>query len=79
MSTAVYRGKVLTNSGLLDDALVVTLRDRISDIRPAGDYNGPATTAAYILPGLIDLHHHGGAGEGVPTSTLHGCRRGVDQ
>ena len=75
MSTAVYRGKVLTNSGLLDDALVVTLRDRISDIRPAGDYNGPATTAEYILPGLIDLHNHGGAGEGFPTSTLNGCRR----
>ena len=34
MSTAVYRGKVLTNSGLLDDALVVTLRDRISEHPP---------------------------------------------
>lgn len=74
-----YLGDILTPIGMLHDALLTTHGDRITAVHPAGTYSSEqaaaATSAAYILPGLVDLHNHGGAGESFPTSTLTGCAR----
>lgn len=68
-----YRGRVVTPGGVLDDGLVVLEGERIAwvgaaeaapqgiDVPPAAP--GPRAT---IVPGLVDIHCHGGGGAGFP-------------
>ncbi|AEG45015.1 N-acetylglucosamine-6-phosphate deacetylase [Isoptericola variabilis] len=72
----VLRGRVATPDTLLDDGAVVVRGDRIAWVGPvahaaaagfpavAGEPRpAPGTT---LLPGLVDLHNHGGGGAGFP-------------
>ncbi|MFH5824070.1 N-acetylglucosamine-6-phosphate deacetylase [Georgenia sp. AZ-5] len=72
----VLRGRVVTPDGIVDDGAVVLSGPRIAWVGAAAD--APATgypqvgvTPApgeprYVLPGLVDLHCHGGGGESFP-------------
>lgn len=60
-------GTLVLPDALLPDGEVVTLDDRIVHVGPAEPGSGPGLTlvdlaGGYLLPGLVDLHVHGGAG-----------------
>jgi N-acetylglucosamine-6-phosphate deacetylase len=58
----IIRGRVVTPDGVIDDGLVRLAEDRITEVRPAGSTRAAARRAAWILPGFVDVHVHGGAG-----------------
>lgn len=73
----VLRGEVVTPTEILTDGAVVLIDDRIAWVGLVADLPGqwredlpaepaPGTT---VLPGLIDLHDHGGGGESFPDAT----------
>ncbi|MDO4686514.1 MAG: amidohydrolase family protein, partial [Corynebacterium sp.] len=70
-----YRGRVVTPNGVIQDGIVEVTGDRITGVRPAQSTDTVAQSAAWILPGFVDVHNHGGAGEGFPSSDLAGCRK----
>jgi N-acetylglucosamine-6-phosphate deacetylase len=57
----VLRGRVLTGRDDLADGVVVVAGERIVEVRPATDDDAPST-GSLVLPGLVDLHCHGGGG-----------------
>jgi N-acetylglucosamine-6-phosphate deacetylase len=74
-----FRGRVVTPREVLDDGLVVTEGDRIAWVGRWGDavasgYGEARSTAdevpagRVVLPGLVDLHDHGGGGASFPDS-----------
>jgi len=73
----VLRGEVVTPTEVLPDGVVVLAGDRIAWVGPAGQLPSrwaddlppdpaPGTT---LLPGLVDLHDHGGGGSSFPDAT----------
>jgi N-acetylglucosamine-6-phosphate deacetylase len=66
------RGRIVTPEGILDDAVVRVEDGRIADVSPAG--RGRMAKVAWILPGFIDIHVHGGGGHtftsGDPSEAL---------
>ena len=60
------RGRVVTPEGVLDDGLVVLHDDRISWVGSVEDWphEVPPPSGRTLLPGLVDVHCHGGAGHG---------------
>ena len=68
------RGHVVTVDQVIDDGIVVVDRDTIVWVGPAdtaagqGWLDAPAARVAppTLLPGLVDLHNHGGGGAGFP-------------
>ncbi|NEW37186.1 N-acetylglucosamine-6-phosphate deacetylase, partial [Nocardia cyriacigeorgica] len=59
------------------DGVVVLDGDLISWVGPAAHYRGtapvPPPSDSIVLPGLIDLHCHGGAGAGFPDTSISGA------
>jgi N-acetylglucosamine-6-phosphate deacetylase len=72
----VLRGRVVTPGGVLDDGVVVLAGPTIAWVGPAGEVPGewrggapePAAGTT-ILPGLVDIHCHGGGGASFPDAT----------
>jgi N-acetylglucosamine-6-phosphate deacetylase len=71
----VLTGRVVTPTAVLDDGAVVVEGDRIAWVGARADAGaagfgdvGPAGTGT-ILPGLVDLHDHGGGGASFPDAT----------
>ncbi|MFI2753552.1 N-acetylglucosamine-6-phosphate deacetylase [Cellulomonas sp. P22] len=71
----VERGRVVTPSGVLTDGAVVIDGARIAWVGAAADAPpawsaavdaSPARPDRWVLPGLVDLHNHGGGGVGFP-------------
>jgi N-acetylglucosamine-6-phosphate deacetylase len=73
----VLRGEVVTPTEVLPDGAVVLSEGRIAWVGPASQLPGawaddlptdpaPGTT---LLPGLVDLHDHGGGGASFPDAT----------
>jgi N-acetylglucosamine-6-phosphate deacetylase len=67
------RGRVVTPTGVLADGVVVIEGDRIVEVSPAGR-SRTSTTAAWILPGFVDLHVHGGGGHTFTTGDVEDAR-----
>lgn len=69
----VVRGRVVTPDGILDDGAVAVDGDRVAWVGPARDApwraTPPAPTDDTILPGLVDIHCHGGGGASFPDAT----------
>ena len=68
------RGRVVTPAGVLDDGVVVVTGDRLGWVGRAADAPPgsrlPAPDAPRtLLPGLVDLHCHGGGGGSFPDAT----------
>lgn len=70
----VLRGAVVTRSTVLVDGAVEIDGDRINRVGPAGEGDGPPAPGTYLLPGLVDVHCHGGAGHGFPDAGPDGVR-----
>jgi N-acetylglucosamine-6-phosphate deacetylase len=82
--TEVLRGRVVLPDDELADGVVVVRGDRIAWVGPAADATAdagvrpeelPAHGAAVLLPGLVDLHCHGGGGTGFPDVTAPDAAR----
>lgn len=75
----VVRGRLVQASALVDDGVVVVSGDRVVFAGAAQDAadagfgadvaRTPAAPDAYVLPGLVDLHNHGGGGASFPDAT----------
>lgn len=78
--TSIHRGTVVTRDAVLSDGVVVIDGDRIEWVGPAADLpNCPAPQSdRTILPGMIDVHCHGGGGVGFPEADADGARAAVD-
>lgn len=83
---SLVRGRVVTPSRVLDDGVVVVVDGVVMWVGPAEvlpDHWGPAPAAdgaATVLPGLVDLHCHGGGGASFPDATdAAAARRAVDE
>lgn len=72
----VLRGRVVTPDGVLPDGVVATEAGRITWVGPVREWPLPTPdpTAATLLPGLVDVHCHGGAGHGFPETGAAGAR-----
>lgn len=71
----VLTGRVVTPAAVIDDGAVVLDGDRIAWVGARTDAGaagygdvGPAGTGT-VLPGLVDLHDHGGGGASFPGAT----------
>ncbi|MGB3371741.1 MAG: amidohydrolase family protein [Rhodococcus sp. (in: high G+C Gram-positive bacteria)] len=64
------RGRVVSVDSVVEDGVVVVEGDRISWVGPACSAPGqiPPHSGSTILPGLVDVHCHGGAGASFPDS-----------
>jgi N-acetylglucosamine-6-phosphate deacetylase len=61
MSTATaVRGNIVTPDGVVADGVVEVVGDRIAAVRPASA--GDPVAVGHLLPGLVDIHNHGGGG-----------------
>jgi N-acetylglucosamine-6-phosphate deacetylase len=78
----LVRGDVVSSGRRISDALVVVEDGRITWVGPAAGWSGDDLPAAapgrLILPGLVDVHCHGGAGHGFPEADADGARAAAD-
>ena len=56
------RGRVVTAAGVLEDAVVRIQDGLITEVGDPSGTDGSERTAAWIVPGFVDLHVHGGGG-----------------
>ncbi len=72
------RGRVVTPEDVLDDGLVVCragLVEWVGDVADAPEgASVPDPTDLTLLPGLVDVHCHGGGGYGFPDADADGLR-----
>lgn len=69
MSDQVLRGRVVTAEAVLPDGVVVVDGNRISHVGVADEWDGdPGESRGTLLPGLVDVHDHGGGGHAFPTT-----------
>lgn len=86
----VLRGRVVTQDAVIDDGAVVIQGDQILWVGSVAHATAPAMLATAVaatpaaspgtilLPGLIDLHNHGGGGVSFPdATTTQEVRRGA--
>lgn len=70
----LVRGTVVAGGARIDDGVVEVVGERIVRVGPARDGDGPPAPGTYVLPGLVDVHCHGGAGHGFPEAGAAGVR-----
>ncbi|MFT0847504.1 amidohydrolase family protein [Actinomycetaceae bacterium L2_0104] len=63
------RGRVVVPGELLEDAVVEWDGETLSYVGAPRPGDSEEREAGYILPGLIDLHSHGGGGSSFPDAT----------
>ncbi|MBY4229884.1 amidohydrolase family protein [Rhodococcus fascians] len=68
--TTTLRGRVVTPDAVIEDAVVALSGDRISWVGPVAAWpdEAPPQSNSTILPGLVDVHCHGGGGASFPDS-----------
>ena len=72
MTRTVLRGRVVTPLTVVEDGVVVVDGADLTWVGPAAqwpDGDRPAPSDATLLPGLVDLHCHGGGGASFPDAT----------
>jgi N-acetylglucosamine-6-phosphate deacetylase len=71
MESEVLRGRVVTGAELFADGYVTIVGDHIEEVGPASAYPGrlPEPTGT-LLPGLVDIHCHGGGGATVTSGEV---------
>ncbi|GEM_PF-14919 len=83
-STTVLRGRVVTPGRVLDDGVVVVEGAGVAWVGPSGQtpqgWAVPDESVGTILPGLVDVHCHGGGGASFPDATdAATARRAADE
>lgn len=80
------RGRVWTGRNdavpFFEDAVLEIEAGRVLGVRSAMSSDDPAAldrtgNPHTFLPGMVDLHNHGGAGQSFPTADAEGCRTAV--
>lgn len=71
---SALRGRVVTPEGVVDDGVVRIARGRISRVDEATPGMRVRPSAAWILPGFVDLHVHGGGGYTFTTGDAEQAR-----
>ncbi len=78
----LLRGDLVSAGRRLGDALVVVDGERIAWVGPARSWHGDdlpePSPERLILPGLVDVHCHGGAGAGFPEADAGGLQAACD-
>jgi N-acetylglucosamine-6-phosphate deacetylase len=77
----LLRGRLVAGDRLVEDGVLAVEGDRITFAGPAADWTGPPPPperAGLILPGLVDVHCHGGAGFGFPDADPDGVTVAID-
>ncbi len=76
----LVRGTLVSRGRVVPDGLVAVRGDRIAFAGPVADWSGPPPPppSGHVLPGLVDVHCHGGAGHGFPDSDPAGLAAAVD-
>ncbi len=77
MGPAVVRGTVITRDAAIDDGVVAWSGETIDWVGPAGRFHGaalPEPSDSVLVPGMVDVHCHGGGGYGFPDSSADGAR-----
>ncbi|QHT58177.1 amidohydrolase family protein [Cellulomonas sp. H30R-01] len=73
------RGRVVTPARVLDDGVVVVVGATLAWVGPAdrvpAPWTVPAESAGTLLPGLVDVHCHGGGGASFPDAVDVGTAR----
>lgn len=67
------RGRIVTSSGILDDGVITVRGSRIESVVPFAERMSRTTAEppphrGTILPGLVDIHNHGGFGHRFDTT-----------
>ncbi|NKY19787.1 N-acetylglucosamine-6-phosphate deacetylase [Tsukamurella spumae] len=73
----MLRGTVVTPSGAIDDGVLALVDGVIAEVGPASAFPAatlPAPSDRVYVPGMIDVHCHGGGGFGFPDSDADGAR-----
>lgn len=70
------RGHAMTPDGIVDDAVVRVEGERIVAVDPADADTD--LTAAWIVPGFVDLHVHGGGGHTFTTGDVDEARAAAE-
>ena len=70
MTTSVLRGRLVLEDTVVEDGIIEFDGATITRVCPVSEYEGEAPEAsdATYLPGLVDVHCHGGGGESFPNA-----------
>lgn len=70
MSDSVLRGRVVLADSVIDDGVIEVRGGAIARVAPASQCGSdlPDPTDSTFLPGLVDVHCHGGGGESFPNA-----------
>ena len=70
MTDSVLRGRLVLEDSIVEDGIIEIDGSTISRVCPVSDYEGelPEPTDSTFLPGLVDVHCHGGGGESFPNA-----------
>jgi len=81
MSDLILRGTVIAGGRRIDDGIVAVTGGRIGWVGPTAGWTEaetpPPPSDRLLLPGLVDVHCHGGAGHGYPEADAAGARDAV--
>jgi N-acetylglucosamine-6-phosphate deacetylase len=79
----LLRGRLVSGGQVIDDGLIAVRAEEISYAGPVAGWPGPvaalppAVPGRLLLPGLVDVHCHGGGGAGFPDDDLAGVHAAV--
>ena len=64
MTISVLRGRLVLENSVVEDGIIEFDGATISRVCPVSDYEGevPEASDSTYLPGLVDVHCHGGGG-----------------
>ena len=70
VTDSVLRGRLVLENSIVDDGIIEIDGSTITRVCPVSDYDGelPEATDSTFLPGLVDVHCHGGGGESFPNA-----------
>ncbi|WFR83011.1 amidohydrolase family protein [Arthrobacter sp. Y-9] len=83
----ILRGRIVSDGDSLADGLVAIADGRIVHAGPAADFSDPAfdgveptplPDGAILIPGLVDIHCHGGNGGDFPSGQEDSARTAID-
>ena len=68
MTVSVLRGRLVLEDSIVEDGIIEIDGPTITRVCPVSDYEveAPEATDSTFLPGLVDVHCHGGGGESFP-------------
>lgn len=70
MTTRAYSGRLVLHDRVVDDGVVEVVGDSLGFVGEARDWSGPTPRpVGTVLPGLVDVHCHGGGGHSVTTGS----------